>query len=116
MGLSFLNGCPDGHIEDLFDAKQVLRRTLEICDGVDGVRHFPALIGGHCLLGDQIRLIAHQYDGNGGQVCVDLGLPFEFSVGEGDPRVDTETDEHHICVRIAQGSDPLVVLLTRGVP
>ena len=53
-----LHRSPDRDVKHFADTEVGLRRTLQICDRIDSVGHFPALVCGDRLLGLEVTFVA----------------------------------------------------------
>lgn len=64
----------------------------------------------------QVFLVCHQNDGNIRAEVLYLWVPFFEYILQRIGRVNGETHQNYIRVRIGQGTKAIVVLLSRGIP
>lgn len=64
----------------------------------------------------EVDLGAHEDHGRVGAVVLDLRVPFTRHVLEGGGTGDGEADEEHVGLGVRQRPQPVVVLLSGGVP
>ena len=101
--------------------------ALHILDGAELLGHPLAVLlphRGHLLFGQllpharvvpQIYLGADDQARDAGAVMMDFREPFLADVLEGGWRGHGEADEEHVCLRVGQGTEPIVILLSSGI-
>ena len=121
-----LEGRSRGRLENLPNPFVQFCRALEVSKGADLLRHCPSVfrldgfllrlgeLPTHLVVVAKIFLVPDQDDGDSGAEMPDFWRPLFGDVLERVGTVDGEAHEDHVCVRVGERTQTIVVFLAWG--
>jgi hypothetical protein len=104
----------EGRALYVFDCAEFACKTLSGLKGDGTLLLAGELLDDGCIV-SEIDLCADDETGDTGAVVVDLGEPLLLDVLKRCGRCNAETDQEHICLRIAQRAQAVIIFLSSRI-